>query len=327
MRTRFTELLGLKAPIIQAPMGGGIAGPELAAAVSNAGGLGTLPIWPMAREAAAQALKSLRQATSAPFAVNLNVAFDPSDLLELALEHSVPVVHFFWGDAAPYFARARAGGARTMATISSSTEARRAKDAGVDVLIAQGIEAGGHVWGQTGLMALVPAVVDAAAGCPVIAAGGIADGRGLAAALMLGASGVLVGTVFAASEESGAHPTYKKALLDACDSDTVLGTLFDLGWAGAPSRVLRNETVKAWELAGSPQARPAQGEIIARSAMGFEIPRYSSIPPALDVTGDVAAMALYAGQGVGLVRRVEPAAQILSRLVAEAEACRRQSPD
>lgn len=318
MKTPLTEKLGIELPILQAPMGGGVAGPELAIAVGTAGGLGMLPIWPMDPTSAEQCLQAMKDRTSRPYAVNLNVAFDPSAMLEVALGFSVPVVHFFWGDAAPYVARAKSAGAIVMATVGSAVEARRAKDAGIDILIAQGIEAGGHVWGETSLNALVPAVVDAAEASPVVAAGGIADGRGLASVMMMGASGALIGTALAVAEESGAHQLYKQALIAASGADTFLGTLFDVGWPNAPSRVLRNETVKRYLAAGSPAERPGLGETIAQTVSGAPIPRYSAAPPTRGITGKVEEMALYAGQGVGLVKQVEPAATIMRRIVNEA---------
>ncbi len=320
LQNRLTELLHLKLPIVQAPMGGGIAGPRLAAAVSNAGGLGLLPIWPMPLEHAAQQVTDLRRATSAFFGVNLNVAFGPQAHLDLALELAVPVIHFFWGDCAPFVARAKSKGAVTMATVASASEARRARDAAVDVLVAQGLEAGGHVWGKIGLAALVPAVVDAG-GLPVVAAGGIADGRGLASALTLGASGAMIGTALLVADECDAHPKYKAAILNAGDDETAYGTVFDVGWPGAPCRVLRNSTLKAWERAGSPPSgkRPGESDIVARGAADTPIPRYSVGPPSKDVEGDVEAMALYAGQGVGLVRTAAPAATIISKIVQDAQ--------
>ncbi len=319
IRTRLTDRLGIRLPIIQAPMAGGISGSRLVLAVLNAGGLGMLPIWSTDRESATHSLREIKEQSDAPFAVNLNVAFDPAAMLDLALEFAVPVVHFFWGNCAPYVGRAKSRGAIVMATVASASEGRRARDAGADVLIAQGIEAGGHVWGKTSLMALVPAVADACPECPVVATGAIADGRGFAAALMLGADGAMIGTALAASEESGAHPEYKRALVNAADDDTALGTLFDIGWPDAPSRVLRNKTTENAQRQGSSQQRPGEGEIVGQSETGMPIPRYSALPPTEGTSGDIAAMALYAGQGVGLVKRIEPAAQILLRLVSEAE--------
>jgi nitronate monooxygenase len=294
----------------------------LVAAVSNAGGLGLLPIWPMAPEQADRQLKELRRATAGVFGVNLNVAFGPQTHLEIALELSVPVIHFFWGDCSAFVARAKSKGAIVMATVASAAEALRARDAGVNILVAQGLEAGGHIWGKIGLAALVPIVVDAGGGLPVVAAGGIADGRGLASALMLGASGAMVGTALLVADECGAHPKYKEAILNAGEGDTVHGTVFDAGWSGAPCRVLRNSTLKAWEEAGSPLSgkRPGEDDIVAYGASRAPIPRYSVQPPSTDVEGNVEAMALYAGQGVGLVDTAAPAATIISKIVQDAQA-------
>ena len=320
-KPRLTEILNIRLPIISAPMAGGIAGPRLVSAVSNAGGLGLLPIWAMPPDQARTALGEIKLATSAPFGVNLNVSFAPEAHLELALDQGVQAIHFFWGNAAPFIARAKSGGARVLITVADSTEARIARDAGADVLIAQGIEAGGHVWGKIGLHALLPAVVDAANGLPVVAAGGIADGRGVASAFALGASGVLIGTALIVADESGAHPAYKEAIIEAAECDTSIGTLFDIGWPDAPNRVLRNSTIVHWENAGSPPPgkRPGEDDVVAWGAGKMPVPRYSVMPPSEGMEGDVEAMALYAGQGVGLVRKKEPAAAILGRLMSEAE--------
>jgi nitronate monooxygenase len=156
-------------------------------------------------------------------------------------------------------------------------------DCGVDVIVAQGWEAGGHVWGTVATMALVPAVVDAVTPVPVIAAGGIADGRGMAAALALGAAGVWIGTRFLASAETNFHRRYQEWLLGASESDTIyLEYLFDGGaWTDAPARVLRNKTVAGWEVAGRPpkDQRPGQDEVVAVSASRGDIKRYMPDAP------------------------------------------------
>jgi nitronate monooxygenase len=160
-------------------------------------------------------------------------------------------------------ARAKAGGAIVLHTVTTAKEARQALECGVDVVIAQGWEAGGHVRGAVASLPLIPAVVDAVGQVPVVAAGGIADGRGLAAVLALGASGAWIGTRFLASQEVEIHPQYRDRLLQAAEDDTVyLEELFDIGWAKAPHRVLRNDTVTAWEAAGRPARgkRPGEGE-------------------------------------------------------------------
>ena len=210
-----------------------------------------------------------------------------------------------------------------MQTVRSAAEARIAVDCGVDIVVAQGWEAGGHVWGTVATMALVPAVVDAVAPAPVVAAGGIADGRGMVAALALGAAGVWIGTRFLASTETNFHPRYHERLLAASEDDTIyLEYLFDGGaWSDAPARALLNKTVSAWEAAGRPHKadRPGQGEVIAVSTSRGDIKRYMPTAPISDVEGDIDALPMWAGQGVGLVKRLQPAGEIVREIDSEAE--------
>ena len=219
MNTAVCERLEIEVPIVQAPMAGAV-GPRLAAAVSNAGGLGTLALWRMDDENLRRQVRETRSLTSKPFAVNLNMELPQEERLEACLEEGVPVISFFWRDPSPLVSRAKAGGAVVMHTVGNAKDARLAVDCGVDIIVAQGWEAGGHVRGTVATMPLIPAVVDAVGEMPVIAAGGIADGRGLAAALTLGASGVWIGTRFLASEEVAIHPEYQQRLLAATENDT-----------------------------------------------------------------------------------------------------------
>jgi nitronate monooxygenase len=321
VQTAFTRLLGLTVPIVQAPIGG-VSTPALAAAVSNAGALGMLSITWREQDRLRALLRETRGLTSRPFGVNLVLAWDPQERLAIALEEGVRIVSFFWGDPAPYVRLVHDAGALVFHTVGSADEARRAVDSGVDVVVAQGWEAGGHVWGQVGTLALVPQVVDAVTPVPVIAAGGIADGRGLAAALALGAAGAWIGTRFLLAEEAATHPVYQERLINASETSTVYGTLFDGGWPNAPLRALRNTTVMAWEAAGRPAPghRPGEGETIAHNELGQPVPRYDSTAPVVGASGDIEAMCLYAGQGVGLARRVQPAAAIVEEIAREAKA-------
>ena len=180
--------------------------------------------------------------------------------------------------------RAKAAGALVVHTVGTPEEARRSVDLGVDVLVAQGNEAGGHVWSRLSTMVLVPLVADVAGKVPVLAAGGIADGRGLAAALMLGASGVWLGTRFLASIEAACHSDYKRRLVEAAASDTIETTLFDGGWPDAPSRVLRNRTVEAWEAAGRPSRVPDLGRARRLAAHLMAIRYGGTRSPACSVT-------------------------------------------
>jgi nitronate monooxygenase len=239
--------------------------------------------------------------------------------LEVCLEEGVPVVSFFWGDPSPFLGRVHEAGAVAMLTVGSADDARIAVDQGVDILVAQGWEAGGHVIGSVATLPLVPSVVDAAGGKPVVAAGGVADGRGLAAVLALGAAGAWVGTRFVASEEALAHAEYKERVVRARATDTVHTTLFNVGWDNAPHRVLRNSTIAAWEDAGSPAAgRPGEGEVVARLPDGTQALRYSDYEPAADMAGEVEALAHYAGQSAGLVAGVQPAGDIIRQMADEA---------
>jgi NAD(P)H-dependent flavin oxidoreductase YrpB (nitropropane dioxygenase family) len=176
-------------------------------------------------------------------------------------------------------------------------------------------------------MPLVPAVVDAVSPVPVVAAGGIADGRGLAAALALGAAGAWIGTRFLASKEARIHPRYRERLLQARENDTVfLENLFDIRWPNAPHGVLRNKTVEAWDAAGRPPSgkRPGEGETIGTSRSSGAIVRYQAFTPGADAEGDIDAMSLWAGQSVGLVSRVETAGAIVREIADEARSILRR---
>ena len=320
MRTALTELLGIEAPIVLAPMGGAVT-PELAAAVSNAGGLGTLPLsWNTPDEVRSQVAETAAL-TDRPFGVNLIREWDQRERLAVAVDAGAPVISLFWGDAAGLVQEAHDEGAIVFVSVASAAEATRAADAGADVVVAQGWEAGGHVRSTVTTLALVPRVVDAVDPVPVVAAGGIADGRGLAAVLALGAAGAWVGTRFLAAQESSIHDEYRRRLLEAVETDTYYGTLFDGGWPDAPHRALRNSTVEGWEAAGRPASgeRPGEEEEVAARGDGSPVKRYASSTPHSSMTGEIEALPNWAGQGVGLVTRVQPAAEIVQELVADAE--------
>jgi nitronate monooxygenase len=320
-RARVRELLGIELPLIQAPIGSATS-VELAAAVSEAGALGTLAMSWRSERQIRELLGRLQASTERPWAVNLVLEWDQHARLDACLEEGARIVSFFWGDPRPYIADVHAAGGVVLHTAGDVEEARKAVDAGADAIIAQGWEAGGHVRGKVATMALVPAVVDAVGGdVPVLAAGGIADGRGLAAVLALGAGGAMLGTRFLLTHESDTHSAYRAALAQATITDTVYSTLFDGGWPDAPHRTLRNGTVDAWEQAGCPPSgeRPGEGEVIARRR-NRDVVRYSDDMPSADTEGDVGELALYAGQSVGLAPSVEHAATLVRRIAAEADA-------
>ncbi|WP_324754396.1 nitronate monooxygenase [Roseovarius sp. Pro17] len=320
MKTELCTVLSIEKPIISAPMGGA-AGPALVAAVSDAGGFGVIPLWDKPVEQVRNGIAEVRALTSRNFAVNLNLSFPYEDQLQACIDEQVFAVSLFWGMEPAAIKAAKAGGLVVMASIGTAEEARIAADAGADIIVAQGWESGGHVWGRVATMALVPAVVDAV-DKPVVAAGGIADGRGMAAALMLGASGVWIGTRFLASKEATIHDAYQQGILRASESQTEwYQDLYDVAWPNAPHRALANSTSEKWRNAGSPTPgdRPDEGEIIGRRPSGEPVVRYQSYTPLSDTTGDIAAMSLWAGQGVSLVREIMPAAKIVEEISRDAE--------
>ena len=316
----FSTLVGIDIPIVQAPMGGATS-PQFAAAVSNAGGLGMLALGWSPADAVRAEIRATKALTSRPFGVNLVLSEPQEERLAVCLAEGVPIVSFFWGQAGPLTAAAHRGGAKVLHTVATADAARISVDDGADAIVAQGWEAGGHVQGTVATMALAPAVVDRVAPVPVLAAGGIADGRGLAAAMALGAAGAWIGTRFLASTEAPIHPRYRDRLLAAKETDTEYGTLFDVGWPDAPHRSLRNKTIEAWEAAGRPPSgrRPHERTVLAKSHYG-DVVAYQSHTPGADDEGDIDALALWSGQGVNLVRRVQPAAEIVREISDEARA-------
>jgi len=314
VRTPVCELLGIEQPIVQAPMS---AVPELAAAVSNAGALGMLALtW---STPAGDPVRETARLTGRPFGGNLILNTDQHRRLDEALEAGLRVVSLMWGEPAGYVEQVHDAGGVVLHTIGSAEEARRAVAAGVDVVVAQGWESGGHVWGQIATLPLVPAVVDAVAPVPVIAAGGIGDARGVAAVFALGAQAAWLGTRFLLAEEMPIHDDYRRRLIAAAETDALLyPNLFEVGWPDAPHRALRNSTAEAWEAAGRPSLgrRPGAGEVIAHFASGDPIVRYETAAPMAGTTGEVEALSLWAGQSVALAKQPQTSAEIVAELVS-----------
>ena len=308
------ERLGVRRRILQAPIGS-LASLELAAAVSNAGGLGSLALSWTDPETAAARVRALKQLTPHAFFVNFVLAFEPTSL-PAVLEAGVPMVSFSWGRPGPLVGQVHAAAALVAVQVATVSGAKAALDAGCDLLICQGIEAGGHVQSTTPLEDLVAPIVEIAGHVPVIAAGGLAIHDDVARVIALGASGAMLGTRFIASDECPAHEEYKRALLAAGDGQTALTNCFDGGWPYAQHRVLRNKTLVDWESAGCPPhgARPGEGEVVATSKAGTPIHRYDDAPPHCALSGDVLACCLYAGTGVGRIAAVQPAAAIVESL-------------
>ena len=346
-RTAATRLLGIRHPIVQAPMAGGWTTPELVAAVTNAGGLGSLAAARVSVEQLDAALTRVRALTDGPVAVNfllappgpppadaramqavldgLRGALDlppralpetlPPSVIEAQLERvlaaGVRIVSFAMGDPGPLVERVHAAGAIAVAAATTVAEAELLARRGIDLIVAQGSEAGGHratfaVDADGGVpligtMALVPAVVDAVA-CPVLASGGIMDARGLVAALALGAGGVQMGTRFLLASESGVYPSYRRALLAADETDTEVTSAL----TGRPARAIRNRVLAVMREAGLPSLGwPYQG-VAAADLYAAAVAR------------DEAGLApLLAGQGLRLGRETRPAGEIVEELVRD----------
>jgi nitronate monooxygenase len=323
LSTPLCHQIGIAYPLFSVGMGP-VAGPELAAAVSNAGGggvLGGLFLPPLALQ---QAIHRLRTLTDKPFGVNLILPLLQEGQIEACLAERVPLLVLFWGDPRPYVAEAHRHETKVFLQVGSVAEATAAAEAGVDAIIVQGVEAGGHVKSRTALSSLVPAVVEAVAPVPVLAAGGIATGRGVVAALSLGAQGVSMGTRFLCSTEACVTRAYQDRVVRSTAEDTVYTMLFDLGWSNAPHRVLRNTAFAEWEATGRPASgqRPGEGTIVGTVSVAgttMEVPKYGAMPPITGFSGDMESIALYAGESCSLVHDIKPAAQIVHEVVRDAE--------
>src|SRR5689334_19046968 len=307
LRTAFTELFSLRHPIALAPMGDASGG-ALAAAVSNGGGLGLVgggradPAW-VAREMGIAA-----ERTGKSWGVGFQAWATSPATVEQALVRRPSAVMLSFGDPGPLARLIRAAGVALIIQVTDLDEARQAMEAGADVIVAQGTEAGGH-GGRRSTLPFVPVVADLARATPVLAAGGIADGRGVAAALALGAAGALIGTRFQATPEALVTPQMHKALLDAHGADTVRNRILDIArgskWpAKYPARTLPNTFLDTWgdredDLRDDVEARRAYREALARD--------------------DLAAIPIWAGQALDLVTTLEPAEELVATIAAEAE--------
>jgi nitronate monooxygenase len=366
LRTRVCDMLGIETPILLAGMGRA-ATPELAAAVSNAGGLGVIGAAACGPEQLRAWIRRTRALTDRPFGVDTllpasvrrgaaaaNAGISPAELLpqhrrfaadfmarenlpalspealaeaagrdpskpdgppplsaaffaaqmEVVIEERVPVYAAGLGSPAPWMERLKANGTTVVAVVGATRHARQVLEAGVDIVVAQGHDGGGHN-ASVGTMALIPQVVDAVAGrVPVLGAGGIADGRGVAAALMLGAEGAWIGTAFLATHEAGLAACQKQALLDGDDQSTVVSRAV----TGKPARMVRNRWASAYAEAGlEPLPMPWQGAVA------------HPVTAAAVAAGRADIWPGFAGQGLGMVRRIRPAGDVLRDIAAGAE--------
>lgn len=316
MRTRFTDLVGCSVPVQQAPMGS-VGGPALVRAALDAGAMGTIALAGVPADAVAGYIDGFGDdLRSRPVGGNFVVPFIDDPAVVTTCAERVRVVDLYHARPDPaLIGRAHAAGALVCWQVGTLEEAREAVDLGVELLAVRGIEGGGRMAGDRAMWPLLCDVLDAVGDrVPVLAAGGIGTGRGLAAALAAGADGVRIGTVLVATVESGAHPAYKQALIAAEATDSVLTDAYSVGWPGGPhpARVLR-QCIEA--------ARSTDAEFVGTAVLGGvteDIPRFAPHPPSTAFDGKIEAMAHYAGESVTFVRAIEPAGAIIDRMVVDA---------
>ncbi len=311
MPTRVTQLFGIRYPIIQAGMVW-TAGHKLAVAVSEAGGFGQLGAGSMKPDLLREHIRKTKAKTTKPFGVNIPlVRGDAEDLVRVTIDEGVKIVFTSSGSPTKFTGQLKAAGCIVVHVIASVKHALKAVSAGCDAVVAEGFEAGGHNGiDEITTLALVPQVVDAVE-IPVLAAGGIADGRGMAAALALGAEGVQMGTRFAATVESSSHENYKKAVVDAKDGDTVL-TLKKV----TPVRLIKTPfAFKALEAERSGASREQLEGLLGRKRERMGI-----------FEGNMEEGEFEAGQSSGLVREILPAAEVVRRTMEEYYAVKERMP-
>lgn len=307
-QTDFTKLIGCKFPIQLAGMPG-VNTIELAAAVSNAGGLGMISGTHMNSTYLSDTIENLKKETSL-LGINFLMPFLDLDSVKTAASKA-KVVEFFYGEPdSQLIELVHEQGALACWQIGSKEEALQAQTDGCDLIVAQGMQAGGHVRGNTKLMPLLSEVLDSVY-IPVIAAGGIGTSEQVVDLLSAGASAVRVGTRFVAAKESGAHPKYVQAIINAGAEDTVLTETFSVGWPHAHHRVLQScvDEVNSFE-----------GEVVGERALAGvkkPVPKGSIALPTKDTTGEIEAMALYAGESVGAVKEIQSAADIMNELTSK----------
>ncbi len=284
--------------------------------MANCGSFGFTALMHMPEETVGDELARMSRVTNGRFGANLTLVVDQRKRLAAALDAGVRVFSVWQGDVEPYVRVIKDAGGLVFWTVGDPGDAAHAKDIGVDFIVSQGREAGGHLVGSAPTMSLLPSIVDAAKGVPVVAAGGIAEGRGLVAALALGACGVWMGSRFVASGESANHRGYKERIVAARATDLVETEIFDAGWQESPHRVIRNSTYARWEEAGCPPAgqRPGEGERISRFPNGKPLYRYDVAAAWDAMEGEWEVSPLYADATVELIHDVKSVAEIVEEI-------------
>lgn len=304
--TRITKLVGIRYPIIQAGMGSE-AGAELAGAVCNAGGLGLVGTGARPASWVREQVRRVRELTANPFGVNLLLPLTQDGTLEAVLDEEVPFISTSWGDPLHVVAAAHASGALVMHTVHTVDQAIDAANAGVDIVMAQGTDGGGHVHrAGLGTLSLVPQVRAAIGDRPLAAAGGVVDGRTAAACLALGADAVVCGTLFLMTPESTVSDSYRLALIGARSADAVLSDIPDIAeghdWPGSTVRLIANDLIRRWT-GHEDELRLKRPDVMNQMTEAVKV-------------GDTTHLVLCSGQGIGSISSVRPASEVVARLAA-----------
>lgn len=325
LTTRFTQRFGTRYPLAQAGMAFAGEKPELAIAVCKGGGLGSIGVGFTPGEVLREMIQSIRAATDAPFNINFITCFGNDEQVKVVAEEKVPVVSFHWGHPpAEQIAMLKEAGCSIWVQVGTVADGIEAVNYGADVIVAQGWEAGGHNYGGMGSMALIPAMVDAVGDrAMVLASGGVSDARSAAASLVLGADGLWVGTRLVASTEANVHPEHHARLIAAGGEDTTRSAVFGPEMPDFnPMRLLKVRVTEEFEgrLQDVPMQRdnePVIGETVFLGQPHTKR-RFDVLLPTADTTGDFEEMAWLAGQGVGQVKDIKPAAQIIEEMMTGA---------
>tara|TARA_R110002073_G_scaffold89852_5_gene212473 strand:- start:41392 stop:42387 length:996 start_codon:yes stop_codon:yes gene_type:complete len=315
---KLNSLLSITYPIIQAPVGG-IATPELASSVSNTGSLGGLALSWSDPESAQKTIEAVKAKTDNPFFVNFALNFEPIALFK-SLELGVKIIQFSWGlPNKNMIDTIKSNNGIMGIQVTGEASALKAIAIGADYLVCQGLEAGGHVHATRSLDMALEEVLRVAKDIPVIASGGIATGEDIHKYLTKGAAGVVMGSRFVATKESGAHPDYKKALVISKLNDTVLTVCMNKGWDNSIHRILRNSTFNNWETHGCPKVgnRPGEYDILGTNSLDKKIERYSFSAPVNGVSGNIEAMTQYAGKSIQNINDIPSVSELIERILKD----------
>ena len=315
---KLIKLLNIKYPIIQAPTAG-VINSAFTAAVANNGGLGALPLSWSSPDFAIKKIEAVKSKTEHSFFANFVLNFEPQ-AFDVAVENGVPIIQFSWGmPTKEMAAKMKASKVVLGIQVTSEASAKAALDLGADYLVCQGIEAGGHVHASRPLVEALKRVLKIAGIVPVVASGGIATGHKMREYMTMGAAGVVMGSRFVATVESEGHDVYKKSLVEAKAEDTVFTTCMNKGFENATHRIIRNSTFEMWESAGCAAIgnRPGEKDTIVKYGEGTKVERYSINSPGAFYTGNIEAMANYAGKSVNDINDIPTVEELMKRIWKE----------